>query len=169
MPRSRRLKQLFVVWQKSYKKTKTLQVYRFIGSDSRQKFLRLPECKFCLGKIYSEPRRIFSICRLAMVCKMVRGNKPSPRRGRWHLRTLRSKWRMRMLPRHKLTFHNIQSSWHAGHPYERAMTSYRRDIQTALPFALRVSTPQYSVLLRSRWPRWGQKEMNNEYWILNNE
>ena len=58
-----------------------MQVYRFVSSALCQKFLRLPEWKFCLCKIYSEPRRIFAFCRVFMVCKIVRVKIMAIRRG----------------------------------------------------------------------------------------
>ena len=74
------LYELFCLTKKVTKKQKSLQdLSGFVSSAPRPKCLRLPEWKFCLGKIYSEPRRIFTICRGFMVCKTVRVNKPSPK------------------------------------------------------------------------------------------
>ena len=46
--------------------------YRLVTSDFGSNFSRLPEFDFCLRKNYSEPRRIFMICRFFAFCKMVR-------------------------------------------------------------------------------------------------
>jgi len=52
----------------------------FVTSAMSQNFLRLPEFDFCHGKNYSEPRRIFTVCRFFALCKMACTNSKSPSR-----------------------------------------------------------------------------------------